>query len=144
MHVNPMQSHSLYTIFNAFLSNWFAFFHHTFFHGVWPEQNFRSVLKSHCLGNMQIENSHYFLLSRNSHQIFFSLYKKYKLNIFGLKNCAPSFLQSSKSAVLQFSWKCTFFVTLKIKICLESSNKNYLSQFQVMFYLNKSIISWIK
>jgi hypothetical protein len=39
---------------------------------------------------------------------FFSLYKKYKLNIFGLKNCTTHFLQSSKSAVLQFSWKCSF------------------------------------
>jgi hypothetical protein len=60
----------------------------------------------HILGK---SNSHYFLLSWNSHQIFFSLYKKYNLNIFGLKNCAPPFLQSSKSAVLQFSWKYTFF-----------------------------------
>jgi hypothetical protein len=50
-------------------------------------------------------NSHYFLLSWNSHQIFFSPYKKYKLNIFGLQNWAPPFLQGSKSAVLQFCWK---------------------------------------
>jgi hypothetical protein len=55
-------------------------------------------------------NSYYFLLlSWNSHQIFFSLYKKYKLNIFGLQNWAPPSLQSSKSAVLQFSWKHTFY-----------------------------------
>jgi hypothetical protein len=63
----------------------------------------------HILGKF---NSHYFLLRWNSLQIFFSLYKKYKLNIFGLQNCAPPFLQSSKSAVLQFSWNAPIFVIL--------------------------------
>jgi hypothetical protein len=47
------------------------------------------VFKSHCLGNVHIKNSHYFLLSWNSHQIFFSLHKNTKLNIFGLQNWAP-------------------------------------------------------
>jgi hypothetical protein len=46
----------------------------------------------HILGK---SNSHYFLLSWKSHQIFLSLYKKYKLNIFGLKNWFCNFLENS-------------------------------------------------
>jgi hypothetical protein len=56
------------------------------------------IFKSHCLGNVQI--------------------RKY----FWLKNWAPHFLQSSKSAVWQFSWKPTY---LNIKCLKKSSWKSY-------------------
>jgi hypothetical protein len=75
----------------------------------------------HILGK---SNSHYYLLSWNSHQIFFSLNKKYELNIFSLQNCAPPFLQSSKSAVLQFSWKRTLFLLFYVKIFKITKCKN--------------------
>jgi hypothetical protein len=62
-------------------------------------------IKGYCLGKLTQFGD--FLLS---------LYKKYKLNIFGLKNWAPPFLQSSKLAVLQFSGKRTFFCYFIFKI----------------------------
>jgi hypothetical protein len=65
--------------------------------------------------HMRTSNSHYFLLSWNSHQIFFSLYKKYKSNIFGLQNWAPPFLHSSKSQFCNFLEYALFLLIYLIK-----------------------------
>jgi hypothetical protein len=42
------------------------------------------TLKSQCLGNMQIENSHYFLLSWNSHQTHSSYFAEFKIGGFAI------------------------------------------------------------
>jgi hypothetical protein len=58
-------------------------------------------------------NSHYFLQSWYLHQIFFSLYKKCKLNIFGPQNWAPPFLQIQNRRFCNFLENTPFFVILK-------------------------------
>jgi hypothetical protein len=119
-----------------------SFFSHTF-PAFQVTSTSRYMIQNHYLGNVQIENSHSFLLIWNSHQIFFSLYKKYKLNIFGLQIWARPFLQSLKSAVLQFSRKLLFYLKIFKIIKYKKKFKEVLGTIQIIaFYIKTDFPIW--